>query len=65
MGIIDLVSREGETTYTISNGLTEYSDVWSKIGGMISSNLALTTFLAGSLVVMCWRHFKRAKKAVR
>lgn len=51
--------------YTLTEGLAEYSKVWTAIGSMISDNLWLIVFLTGGIIAMAWRHFKRAKKAVR
>lgn len=51
--------------YGVTEGLAEYSKVWGAIAGMITENLWLIVFLTGGLVAMAWRHFKRAKKAVR
>lgn len=51
--------------YTLTEGLAEYEKVWSAIANMISNNLWLIVFLTGGIIAMAWRHFKRAKKAVR
>ena len=53
------------TTYGLSEGLAQYESVWGAIGSMISGNLFLIVFLTGGVITMAWRHFKRAKKAVR
>lgn len=42
-----------------------YKQVFQKVVELIFSNTALTLFLFGGLVAMCWRHFRSAKRAVR
>lgn len=48
-----------------TDALEQYSSVWTAVTGFITGNAALMLFLFGGIVSMVWRHFKRAKKAVR
>ena len=52
-------------TYSLSDGLTDYSTVWAKMMDFLQGNQFLMIFLVGSLVAMVWKHFMAAKKAVR
>lgn len=44
---------------------TDYASVWGDMVNLLTGNAALMIFLFGGLVAMAWKHFKRAKKAVR
>lgn len=45
--------------------LAAYTSAWNAITTFITGNAALMLFLFGGVVTMVWKHFKRAKKAVR
>lgn len=49
----------------LSDALTNFGTVWAKMAGIISGNDVLMIFLAGGLITLGFRVFKRAKKAVR
>lgn len=48
-----------------TDAIATYTTVWNAVVGFITGNAALMLFLFGGIVSMVWRHFKRAKKAVR
>lgn len=48
-----------------TDALASYQSVWSAVTTMITGNAALMLFLFGGIVSMVWKHFKKAKKAVR
>lgn len=49
----------------LSDALTNFGTVWARMTGIISGNDVLMIFLAGGLITLGFRVFKRAKKAVR
>lgn len=49
----------------LSDALTNFSIVWTRVAGIITGNDVLMIFLAGGLITLGFRVFKRAKKAVR
>lgn len=49
----------------LTTAATSYGSVWSEMVTLLTSNAALMIFLFGGLISMAWKHFKRAKKAVR
>lgn len=52
-------------TTALGTAGTEYISVWNNMVTLLTGNAALMIFLFGGLIAMAWRHFKRAKKAVR
>lgn len=52
-------------TEALTTAATQYANVWSEMVTLLTGNAALMIFLFGGLIAMAWRHFKRAKKAVR
>lgn len=52
-------------TAALGTAGTNYLSVWNQMVSLLTSNAALMIFLFGGLIAMAWRHFKRAKKAVR
>lgn len=53
------------TGMNFADALSGYSSAWTAVTGFITGNAALMLFLFGGIVTMVWKHFKRAKKAVR
>lgn len=49
----------------LGTAATDYSSVWGNMVTLLTGNAALMIFLFGGLIAMAWKHFKRAKKAVR
>ena len=67
MGVlVDVISRTGETaTIDLTQAASQYKTVWEQIVAFIAGNSVLSIFLFGGLIAMCWRHFRKAKGAVR
>jgi len=66
VGLIDVISRTGESpAIDLATAATNYKTVWGNITGIIADNMVLSIFLFGGLIAMCWRHFRKAKGAVR
>lgn len=49
----------------LTTALTNFTTVWTDMVGIITGNDVLMIFLAGGLITLGFRVFKRAKKAVR
>lgn len=49
----------------LSSALTDFGTVWTQTGSMITDNGVLMTFLAGGLLILGFKVFKKARKAVR
>ena len=49
----------------LSDGLSNFGTVWTDMAGMITGNEVLMVFLAGGLLMLAFRVFKRGRKAVR
>lgn len=66
-GIGSILLHEGETAATVdlAQAADNYKTVWGEIVGIIAGNTVLSIFLFGGLIAMCWRHFRKAKGAVR
>lgn len=66
MGVFDVVARTSESSsIDLATAATNYKSVWGNITGIIADNMVLSIFLFGGLIAMCWRHFRKAKGAVR
>lgn len=49
----------------LASALTDFGSVWTETGSMITGNAVLMTFVAGSLIILGFKVFKKARKAVR
>lgn len=49
----------------LASALADVTTVWEKATTMITGSNVLMAFLAGGLVIMAFRIFKRARKSVR
>lgn len=49
----------------LTTALTNFGTVFTRVATLISGNEVLMIFLAGGLITLGFRVFKRAKKAVR
>lgn len=67
MGVIDVVARTSgaATEVDLTQAASNYKTIWDQIVGIIAGNSILAIFLFGGLIAMCWRHFRKAKGAVR
>lgn len=50
---------------SLSDALTNFGTVWTDMAGIITGNEVLMVFLAGGLLMLAFRVFKRGRKAVR
>lgn len=49
----------------LASALADVSTVWTSATGMITGSNVLMAFLAGGLLIMSFKIFKRARKSVR
>ena len=49
----------------LASALADFTTVWTETGGIITGNSVLMTFLAGSLLILGFKVFKKARKSVR
>lgn len=49
----------------LASALADFSTVWGETGTIITGNSVLMTFLAGSLLILGFKVFKKARKSVR
>lgn len=52
-------------TFDLTTAATNYTSVWGNVASLIAGNTVLMIFLFGGLLSMAFRHFKKAKGAVR
>lgn len=62
-----LIAFEGESTWdqALTTAYGSFATVWEKSADMIKNNPVLMIFLAGGLLVLGFRVFRRARRAVR
>lgn len=64
--ITSVIANSGaEPTLDLTTAATNYSTVWNKVVTLLAGNAVLSIFLFGGLIAMCWRHFRKAKGAVK
>lgn len=49
----------------LSTAVTNFGTIWSNMTTLLTGNEALMIFLAGGLLMLAFRVFKRGRKAVR
>lgn len=49
----------------LSSALANFTTVWNETGSIITGQPVLMTFLAGSLLILGFKVFKKARKSVR
>ena len=52
-------------TWDISSALTTFGDVFKECANLIKGNEVLMVFLCGGLLILGFKVFKRARKAVK
>lgn len=65
LGLGSVILHADPPALDLTTAASNYKTVWDEILGFIAGNAVLSIFLFGGLIAMCWRHFRKAKGAVR